>query len=107
MNNNNIRDFIKSQNANAKKPQKPTKQASQQQQEQQPPDVEQKAENTAKKYMGMNEQQLMAEMQRLAAQNKQNGTLNADSLQQFYDKAAPMLTVQQRNRLKSLINSLK
>lgn len=59
------------------------------------------------KYSGMNESQLMSEMIKVAATSKANGTLNDAELENFYNQMSPMLTVEQRKKLKALINTLK
>lgn len=67
-----------------------------------PPDVKGKVDN----YSRMSESQLMNEMNKLAFQGKNNGTVTAESLQSFYNQVSPMLSQQQRTKLKQLINSL-
>lgn len=59
------------------------------------------------KYSGMNESELMSEMIKVAATSKANGTLNDAELENFYNQMSPMLTAEQRKKLKALINSLK
>lgn len=59
------------------------------------------------KYSGMNESELMSEMIKVAATSKANGTLNDAELENFYNQMSPMLTAEQRKKLKALINTLK
>lgn len=62
---------------------------------------------TVAKYSRMNEKQLMQEMMKVANESKANGELTAEKLEEFYRQSAPMLTHAQRNKMRSIINSLK
>lgn len=86
----NIRDYINSGNS------KPLAQR-----------AEQDVRNDVNTYGKMSEQELMCEMARVAQQSKAQGSLDDNSIKQFYAQVSPMLTEQQRNKLKQLINTLK
>lgn len=62
---------------------------------------------TVAKYSRMNEKQLMQEMMKVANESKESGELTAEKLEEFYRQSAPMLTHAQRNKMRSIINSLK
>ena len=94
MDNNDIKNFLRNQPQS--EPESP-KQA----------DFEKGATNAIKHFSGMNEQQLMSEMFRVAAGERDNGSLDAEKLEDFYKKASPMMSQQQRNKLRALINQLK
>lgn len=59
------------------------------------------------RYSRMNEEQLMQEMFRNAADSRANGTLNNEMLDEFYAKAGGYLTPEQSERMKELIRELK
>ena len=69
--------------------------------------VEANAQKNIKRYSGMSEQQLMNEMFKVAAGEKNAGNLDAHKLEEFYKKTAPMLNPQQRNKMRAIINQLK
>lgn len=62
---------------------------------------------TVDKFSRMSESQLLSEMKNLAFQGKNDGSINEQSLKDFYTQMSPMLTADQRNKLKSLINSIR
>ena len=71
---------------------------------------EEPTENTEEmlnKYSKMNEEQLMQEMFRNAAQSRENGTLNNQMLDDFYGKACAYLTPEQAERMREHIIELK
>ena len=61
----------------------------------------------AKQYEGKSQDQLMAELKQVAAQQKRNGTLNDAQLNNFKQTIAPMLDAQQAQKLNSLLSMLK
>ena len=64
-------------------------------------------EDAMKRYSGMSESQLVTEMLARAAEGREKGTLTDGDLDDFYAKAAPMLSNAQREKLKGLVDSLK
>lgn len=68
---------------------------------------EEEVKKQVHKYGSMSESQLMEEMMKVANNSKAQGSLKSEDLDKFYKQVAPMLNEQQRNRLKSLIKSLK
>lgn len=65
------------------------------------------AAQTIEGLAGMSESQLTALLASEAAKAKQNGTLNADTLRTFWDQMAPMLSEEQREKLKGLLDMIK
>ena len=61
----------------------------------------------ASQYAGKSQSELMEELMRTAALEKQKGTLTPAMLEQFYNSIGPMLTPEQRERMVALINQIK
>lgn len=62
---------------------------------------------TAEQYAGKSEEELLAEIFRLANENKRNGTLSASQLDEFERNVMPMLNREQRKRLESVLGMLR
>lgn len=67
-----------------------------------PADAAKSVEDLAK----MNEGDLTSLLMQEAARAKADGTLNADTLRTFYDQMAPMLTPEQRDKMKALLSMI-
>jgi len=65
------------------------------------------ASETLESLSGMSEGQLTALLASEAAKAKANGTLNADTLRDFWNQMAPMLNEEQREKLKELIKIIE
>ncbi|MDD3946586.1 MAG: hypothetical protein PHI19_01990 [Clostridia bacterium] len=72
-----------------------------------PENSNENTEEMLNRYSQMNEEQLMQEMFRNAAQSRENGSLNDQMLDDFYGKACAYLTPEQSERMKELIIELK
>lgn len=59
------------------------------------------------KYSSMSEENLMQELFKTANQSRQDGTLDNNSLDNFYNQAASFLTPEQSEKMRSLISELK
>ena len=55
---------------------------------------------------GKSEAELMAMLSAEAAKARAAGTLDADSIRAFYDSVAPMLTPEQRDKMRALLSML-
>lgn len=64
-------------------------------------------EDQVRQYSGMNEEQLMREMFKVAEQSRKDGTLNDETLDRFFSNAQSFLTPEQSERMKELITELK
>lgn len=64
-------------------------------------------ESQINKYSSMSEERLMQEMFNLVNQGKQNGTLDNQKLDEFFNSASCMLTNEQKTKLRSLIDIAK
>lgn len=64
-------------------------------------------EEQVRQYSGMNEEQLMHEMFKVAEQSRKDGTLNNEALDRFFSNAQSFLTPEQSERMKELITELK
>ena len=62
---------------------------------------------TAERYADKSEDELLAEIFRLANENKRNGTLSGAQLDEFEQKVLPMLNREQRKRLESVLKMLR
>ncbi|MBQ9276726.1 MAG: hypothetical protein IJ226_03935 [Clostridia bacterium] len=58
-------------------------------------------------YAGKSQQELMQELMSTSARMKQNGELTSADLDNFYSKVQGFLNEEQRQRMKSLIETLK
>lgn len=63
--------------------------------------------SAAGKYDGMNEEQLMSELVRTVAAEKQNGTFSAATLDEFVSFVSPSLDERSRARLNELVRMIK
>lgn len=72
-----------------------------------PPDLEKEAKNLAQKYNGKNENELMRDIFSRAAEQKRQGTLTNEQIDNFYRQFAPMLDAVKRKKLQKLISQLK
>ncbi len=68
---------------------------------------EEKLKNTAKKYEGKSEDELMGEILKQVAVGKSSGELKNSDIDEFYKKVSPMLNREQRKKLDSIINKIK
>lgn len=59
------------------------------------------------KYSNMSEERLMQEMFALVNEGKQNGTLNNQQLEEFFNSASCMLSAEQVSKLRSIIDLAK
>lgn len=60
-----------------------------------------------KKYEGKSESELMAELLKTTKEGKQKGQLSNAQIDDFYQKAAPMMDDEMKKRLDMLINLMK
>ena len=63
--------------------------------------------STIGKYDGMNEEQLMTELFRSVAAEKQNGTFSAATIDEFVSLVSPSLDEKSRARLNELVRMIK
>lgn len=63
--------------------------------------------NDYEKYKDMSQQDLMSELIKQATRMKQNGTLTEDNLETLKSTLAPMLSPQQQEMLKNIIEKIK
>lgn len=68
---------------------------------------EEKLKNTAKKYEGKSEDELMGEILKQVAAGKSSGQLKNSDIEDFYKKVSPMLNREQRKKLDTIINKIK
>ena len=68
--------------------------------------TEEEIRNTAKAYEGKNEDELLADILRVAKENKAKGTLSAEQLKDFEARVAPILNAEQRERLRKVLGML-
>lgn len=59
------------------------------------------------KYSNMSEERLMQEMFALVNEGKKNGTLNNQQLEEFFNSASCMLSSEQVNKLRGIIDLAK
>ena len=64
-------------------------------------------EEAGAKYAGMDEAELMSELFKAAEQGRASGELNNDVIDSFYTRLLPLLTPEQSERMRELINQLK
>jgi len=62
---------------------------------------------TAEKYANKSEDELLAEIMRLATENKRNGSLSEAQFDEFERNVMPMLNAEQRKRMESVLKMLK
>ena len=60
-----------------------------------------------KSYEGKSRNEIMAELAAAAEKGKRDGTLSGSDLEGFYKKAAPMLSDEQRKRMREIIEKIK
>ncbi len=58
-------------------------------------------------YKGMSEDELINELYKYVAKQKQDGTFDYDSLNNMLNQLTPFLTSEQQNKMKDILNSLK
>ena len=58
-------------------------------------------------YKGMSEDELINELYKYVAKQKQDGTFYYDSLNNMLNQLTPFLTSEQQNKMKDILNSLK
>lgn len=58
-------------------------------------------------YKGMSEDELINELYKYVAKQKQDGTFDYDSLSNMLNQLTPLLTSEQQNKMKDILNSLK
>ena len=64
-------------------------------------------EQTLRQYEGKSQSELMAELTKLAASEREKGNLNNGKLDAFTRNVSPMLSAEQQRRLSSLMVHLK
>ena len=69
--------------------------------------VEKQVNQNYDKYNKMSQNQLMNELQKEVMNSKNNGDINPKLLENFYDQMSPNMSVEQSNRLRTLINGIK
>lgn len=65
------------------------------------------AEDMYKKYQGKNENELVADILKTAAQNRKDGTLSDEAIDNFSQSISHMLNKEQRKKLDDIIKQLK
>ncbi|MDR3262793.1 MAG: hypothetical protein LBT30_00605 [Clostridiales bacterium] len=60
-----------------------------------------------KKYEGKSQEDVMTELMRAVEKGKADGTLSSLELENFYTKAAPMLTEEQKRKMREIIDKIK
>ena len=63
--------------------------------------------NTAAKYRGKSEEELMRELKQTVQKDKASGTLTDKKMENFQKKISPMLNEQQRKKLEKIMKELK
>lgn len=63
--------------------------------------------NTAAKYRGKSEEELMRELKQAVQKDKASGTLTDKKMENFQKKISPMLNEQQRKKLEKIMKELK
>lgn len=63
--------------------------------------------NTAAKYRGKSEEELMRELKQTVQKDKASGTLTDKKMDNFQKKISPMLNEQQRKKLEKIMKELK
>lgn len=58
-------------------------------------------------YKGMSEDELINELYKYVAKQKQDGTFDYDSLTKMLNQLTPFLTSEQQNKMNYILNSLK
>jgi|GEM_PF-749664 len=105
----NFKDYVKKQNLERESEQR--KASRQNVQDNQNTYTKQTKEEQVEKlvndYAGKNENELISELLREVAKGKANGTLSNNDIDNFYQQAFPMLTVEQRQRLNEIIKLIR
>lgn len=70
-------------------------------------DLEREIAETAKKYNGKNESELIGDIFARAREGKRNGTLTNEQIDAFYAQISPMLDHAKRKKLQKLVSQLK
>ncbi|MDR1906181.1 MAG: hypothetical protein LBQ27_04605 [Clostridiales bacterium] len=68
---------------------------------------EQEIKEKIKKFEGKSKSDIMSELVAAVEKGKRDGTLNAAELENFYNRAAPMLNEDQRKKMRDIIEKLK
>ena len=63
--------------------------------------------DTAQKYAGKSEEEVLSEILRLAGENRRNGTLTESEIKDFERKVLPMLNEEQKARLERVLKMLR
>ncbi len=71
------------------------------------PEESEELRSRIKKYEGKSESELMEELRRTTREGKKDGTLNDAQIDNFYEKAAPMMDGEMKKRLDMLIKMMK
>lgn len=71
------------------------------------PKKEKELRETAKRYEGKSEDELMGEILRQASLGKKTGKLSQQDIDNFYQNVYPMLSRDQRRKLDSIIKKIK
>ncbi len=66
-----------------------------------------KVEDIYEKYKDKNEEELLSELCKNVAKQKQDGTFDINSLNEMASKMSPFLTKEQNLKLKEIINQIK
>jgi hypothetical protein len=76
-----------------------------------PTETDKKTESDLKEklkgYEGKSRGDIMSELMAAVEKGKKDGSLSSEQLEVFYQKAAPMLSEEQRKRMKEIIDSIK
>lgn len=70
-------------------------------------DLKKTFDETVKRSKNMSESQMMDEIMKQAAKERQNGNLSDEDIEKFYKTVAPMLDKKQIEKLKKIMNMLK
>ena len=62
---------------------------------------------TAERYAEKSDAELLSDIMRMAGENKRNGSLSNEELDEFERKVIPMLNREQRKRLENVLRMLK
>ncbi len=65
------------------------------------------AEEAIGAYSKMSEEDLMSELKSIAESERQKGTLSDEDIEKFFNTVSPMITPEQREKLKRLIGEIK
>ena len=67
----------------------------------------QKVENLYNQYKNKSEDELIEELYKHVAKQKQNGTFDYNTLSNMLEKISPLLSTQQKQKMKEILENLK